>query len=130
MPSGEVKTKRFAGPIRPSASRSRLRTANHAPGMCASRYWMLVAKSTTATSPPTKLFCSVADVPRGTPEIDSVRTVWAGADWHERETWDMFGITFRNHPFLRRILLDEDWPGHPLRKDFVDTLHDVVKRPY
>ena len=72
----------------------------------------------------------VADLPREAPGIDSVSGVWAGADWHERETFDMFGIVFRGHPFLRRILLDEDWPGHPLRKDYVDTLHDVVKRPY
>ena len=72
----------------------------------------------------------LAEVPREAPAIDSVSGVWAGADWHERETYDLFGITFRNHPFLRRILLDEDWPGHPLRKDYVDTLHDVVKRPY
>ena len=72
----------------------------------------------------------VAEVPRDAAAIDSVSRVWAGADWHERETYDMFGIAFRNHPFLRRILLDEDWPGHPLRKDYVDTLHDVVKRPY
>ncbi len=72
----------------------------------------------------------VADIPRELPEIDTVSDIWAGADWHERETFDMFGIVFRGHPFLRRILLDEDWPGHPLRKDYVDTLHDVVKRPY
>ncbi len=72
----------------------------------------------------------VADIPREAPEIDTVRGVWAGADWHERETYDMFGIVFRGHPFLRRILLDENWPGHPLRKDYVDTLHDVAKRPY
>jgi NADH-quinone oxidoreductase subunit C len=72
----------------------------------------------------------LADLPRERPEIATVSSVWAGADWHERETYDMFGIVFRGHPFLRRILLDEDWPGHPLRKDYVDTLHDVVKRPY
>ena len=72
----------------------------------------------------------VADLPREAPEIDTVSGIWAGANWHERETFDMFGIVFRGHPYLRRILLDEDWPGHPLRKDYVDTLHDVVKRPY
>jgi NADH-quinone oxidoreductase subunit C len=72
----------------------------------------------------------LADVPREAPEIETVSGIWAGADWHERETFDMFGVVFRGHPFLRRILLDEDWPGHPLRKDYVDTLHDVVKRPY
>ena len=72
----------------------------------------------------------LADVPRERPEIDTVSGVWAGANWHERETFDMFGIVFRGHPFLRRILLDDNWLGHPLRKDYVDTLHDVVKRPY
>ena len=72
----------------------------------------------------------VADIPREAPEIDTVSGIWAGADWHEREAFDMFGIVFRGHPYMRRILLDEDWPGHPLRKDYVDTLHDVVKRPY
>ena len=72
----------------------------------------------------------LADVPREMPEIDTVSGVWAGANWHERETFDMFGIVFRGHPFLRRILLDDNWLGHPLRKDYVDTLHDVVKRPY
>ena len=72
----------------------------------------------------------LADVPRERPEIDTVSGVWAGANWHERETFDMFGIVFRGHSYLRRILLDEDWPGHPLLKDYVDTLHDVRKRPY
>ena len=72
----------------------------------------------------------LADVPREAPLIDTVSGIWAGANWHERETFDMFGIVFRGHPYLRRILLDEDWPGHPLRKDYVDTLHNVVKRPY
>lgn len=52
------------------------------------------------------------------PEIDSVSDVWAIADWHEREAYDLFGIKFLNHPNLRRILCPEDWEGHSLRKDY------------
>ncbi len=50
--------------------------------------------------------------------IPSVVAVWPGADWHERETWDMFGIVFDAHPALTRILMPDDWPGHPQRKDY------------
>ncbi len=52
------------------------------------------------------------------PEIDSVYSVWRSADWHEREVFDLFGITFRNHPNMVRILMPIDWDGHPLRKDY------------
>ncbi|MFI4873444.1 MAG: NADH-quinone oxidoreductase subunit C [Phycisphaerales bacterium JB061] len=51
-------------------------------------------------------------------ELDSVTDLWAGAEWTEREVYDMFGIRFANHPDLRRILLWEAFPGHPLRKDY------------
>jgi NADH-quinone oxidoreductase subunit C len=59
-----------------------------------------------------------AQVPENDPNIGSVVPIWAGADWHERECYDMFGITFVGHPDLRRILMPEDWEGHPLRKDY------------
>lgn len=52
------------------------------------------------------------------PEIDSVYSVWRSADWFEREIFDLFGVRFRNHPNLTRILMPLDWEGHPLRKDY------------
>jgi NADH-quinone oxidoreductase subunit C len=55
---------------------------------------------------------------RSLPEIPSVSGVWAIADWHEREAFDLLGVRFSGHPNLRRILTSEDWVGHPLRKDY------------
>jgi NADH-quinone oxidoreductase subunit C len=50
--------------------------------------------------------------------VPTVVYVWPTADWHEREAWDMMGIPIEGHPNLKRILLDDDWEGHPLRKDY------------
>ena len=61
-------------------------------------------------------------VPKDAPEVDSIAFVYAGAEWQEREIWDLFGVTFRAHPDPRRILMPDDYPGHPLRKSFaMDT---------
>lgn len=59
-----------------------------------------------------------AEVDDKDPAIDSVVGLWVGADWLERETYDLMGIRFNNHPDLRRVLLPEDWVGHPLRKEY------------
>ncbi|HEX2382301.1 MAG TPA: NADH-quinone oxidoreductase subunit C [Acidimicrobiales bacterium] len=67
-----------------------------------------------------------ADVPDDTMTMDSWIRVYAGADWHERETWEMYGITFEGHPGLRHIYLPTEFEGHPLRKDF-PLLTRVVK---
>ena len=57
-------------------------------------------------------------VEEASPAVDSLTSLWATADWFEREVWDMFGIRFRNHPNLKRILMYEPFEGHPLRKDY------------
>jgi NADH-quinone oxidoreductase subunit C len=56
--------------------------------------------------------------PDADPHIPSIVEVYPANDWHERETWDMFGIEFDGHPALTRILMPDDWPGHPQRKDY------------
>ena len=54
----------------------------------------------------------------GTPTLDSVTSVWPGANYFEREVYDLFGVRFTGHPYLRRLLMPEDWEGYPLRKDY------------
>jgi NADH-quinone oxidoreductase subunit C len=61
----------------------------------------------------------VVRVPEAAPRVPTTERVFAGMDWHERETFDLFGIEFVDHHDLHRILLPEDWIGHPLRKDYV-----------
>ncbi|MGH2568408.1 MAG: NADH-quinone oxidoreductase subunit C [Bacteroidota bacterium] len=69
--------------------------------------------------------------PKDNPHIQSVSAVWATANWHEREAYDMYGIQFDEHPDLRRILCPDDYPGWPLRKDFqVPEFYNGMKVPY
>ena len=65
-------------------------------------------------------FALKVHVPRENPAVPTVEGVWGVANWHEREAWDLFGIVFTGHSDMRRILLPDDWQGHPLRKDWVD----------
>ncbi len=58
-------------------------------------------------------------IPRDQATVPSVSGIWGGANWHEREAYDLFGIIFEGHPNLRRIMMTDDWIGHPLRKDYV-----------
>jgi NADH-quinone oxidoreductase subunit C len=66
-------------------------------------------------------------VPRDNPEVASVSGIWRIAEWQEREVYDMFGVLYSGHPDLRRLLLDDAWSGHPLRKDYVDDF--MLERP-
>ena len=65
-------------------------------------------------------FTLKVDTPRDNPVVPTLSGLWSHADWQEREVFDLLGVVFEGHPDLRRILMPEDWPGHPLRKDFVE----------
>jgi NADH-quinone oxidoreductase subunit C len=71
-----------------------------------------------------------ARLPEADPSIDSVVPLWKGAGWLEREAWDLYGVRFRGHPDLRRILMYEEFVGHPLRKDYpIEKRQPLVRRP-
>lgn len=78
-----------------------------------------VVYNVSSLSHPVKVEMKVS-LPRDDPRVRTVVPIWAGANWHERETYDLFGVVFEGHPDFRRILLPEDWLGHPLRKDYED----------
>ena len=76
-------------------------------------------------------FAVMLALDRAHPEVVSVSTVWPAACWHEREAFDLMGVTFNNHPDARRILMPQDWVGHPLRKDYQDMVeyHGLKVKP-
>jgi len=79
------------------------------------RFNMVYALNTMSTHQYLNLRAPVNDNPA---EIDSVESVYPGANWREREIWDLFGIRFKGHSDLRRIMMPPNWEGHPLRKDY------------
>lgn len=88
---------------------------------------LMVVYHLRATESGEMLVVKTRTTDRETPEIDSVVELWRGAEFHEREIFDLFGIRFRNHPDMRRILLDDDWTGYPLRKDYTDEIN-IIER--
>ncbi len=70
-----------------------------------------------------------AVVPNDDPRLPSLSDVFAGANWHERETWEMFGVVFDGHPNLVKLLLSDEFEGHPLRKEFLLASREVKAWP-
>lgn len=66
-------------------------------------------------------------LPRSAPSLPSLASIWANADWNEREVFDLFGVVFHDHPDLRRLMMPEDWEGFPLRRDYLHP--NLVVRP-
>ena len=74
-----------------------------------------------------KIVVKVNTADRENPAIDTVCDIWLTAEFHEREVFDFFGIKFNNHPNLKRLFMPLDWVGYPLRKDYVDEIHMIIK---
>ncbi|MFM8554420.1 MAG: NADH-quinone oxidoreductase subunit C [Acidimicrobiales bacterium] len=108
-------------PTEPAPERDTTVRQGYAGG--SSRFQLLVRLVTPHTSLGINLKC---DVPEDSMTVESIVPVFAGANWHERETWEMFGIHFAGHPDLRHMYLPADFEGHPLRKDF-PLLARIVK---
>lgn len=70
-------------------------------------------------------FVCKVDLDRQTPEVETVSDIWRTAEFHEREVYDLFGVQFRHHPDLRRLILTDDFEGYPLRKDFEDPVNMI-----
>lgn len=66
-----------------------------------------------------------SNLDRNQPEIDTVSAIWRTAEFHEREVFELFGVQFRNHPDLRKLILTDDFEGYPLRKDFEDPINMI-----
>lgn len=64
---------------------------------------------------------------RENPRFDTVSDIWHTAEFHEREVYDFFGITFNNHPNMKRLFMTDEWDGYPLRKDYEDEINMVIK---
>ena len=92
-------------------------------GIRAERFEVVVELLSLAAHQRVRVRCQV---PAGDPVMPTLFEVWPGTEAHERETYDMFGIRFEGHPDLSRILMPEDWEGHPLRKDY-DTGHIPIQ---
>ncbi len=86
---------------------------------------MMVIYHLRSTSHPHTIVLRAKIEDRENPEIDTVSDIWRTAEFHEREVYDLFGIVFKDHPDLRRIFLDDDWVGFPLRKDYMDEINII-----
>ena len=91
----------------------------------AERFWVVYHLVRVDMAAPARLRVKVG-LPEKAPAIESVVSIWPGADFLEREVYDLMGIEFKNHPNLRRIMMPDDWEGHPLRKDYPQIYEPIA----